>query len=83
MALKSYRPITPSQRQLVLVDRSDLWKGKPIKSLTYEKKEGKYELYNLADDPGEKKNLVAQEPERLKQMLARLEAIKQAGRSRP
>ena len=34
MALKSYRPITPSQRQLVLVDRSDLWKGKPIKSLT-------------------------------------------------
>jgi len=34
MALKSYRPITPSQRQLVLVDRSDLWKGKPVKSLT-------------------------------------------------
>ena len=34
MALKSFRPITPSQRQLVLVDRSDLWKGKPVKSLT-------------------------------------------------
>ncbi len=34
MALKSYRPMTPSQRQLVLVDRSDLWKGKPVKSLT-------------------------------------------------
>ena len=34
MALKSYRPITPSQRQLVLVDRSDLYKGKPVKKLT-------------------------------------------------
>ena len=34
MALKSFRPTTPSQRQLVLVDRSDLWKGKPVKSLT-------------------------------------------------
>ena len=34
MALKSYRPMTPSRRQLVLVDRSGLWKGKPVKSLT-------------------------------------------------
>jgi large subunit ribosomal protein L2 len=34
MALKSYRPVTPSQRQLVLVDRSELYKGKPIKALT-------------------------------------------------
>jgi len=34
MALKSYRPTTPSQRQLVLVDRSDLYKGKPVKKLT-------------------------------------------------
>ncbi len=34
MALKSYKPTTPSQRQLVIVDRSDLWKGKPEKSLT-------------------------------------------------
>jgi large subunit ribosomal protein L2 len=33
MALKNYRPITPSLRQLVLVDRSELWKGKPVKSL--------------------------------------------------
>ena len=57
--------------------------AKPIKSLTYEKAEGKYELYNLADDPGEKNNLAAQEPERLKRMLAELEAIKTAGRSRP
>ena len=34
MALKNYRPTTPSRRQLVLVDRSRLWKGKPVKSLT-------------------------------------------------
>jgi large subunit ribosomal protein L2 len=34
MALKTYKPTTPSQRQLVLVDRSQLWKGKPVKALT-------------------------------------------------
>ena len=34
MALKKYNPTTPSQRQLVLVDRSHLWKGKPVKGLT-------------------------------------------------
>jgi large subunit ribosomal protein L2 len=34
MALKSYKPTTPGQRQLVIVDRSDLWKGKPENSLT-------------------------------------------------
>ncbi|MBF0169089.1 MAG: 50S ribosomal protein L2 [Alphaproteobacteria bacterium] len=34
MALKSYKPSTPGQRQLVLVDRSGLWKGKPEKTLT-------------------------------------------------
>ncbi|MDQ2101824.1 50S ribosomal protein L2 [Azospirillum isscasi] len=34
MALKQYRPITPSLRQLVIVDRSELWKGKPVKTLT-------------------------------------------------
>ena len=34
MALKSYKPITPGQRGLVLVDRSGIWKGKPEKSLT-------------------------------------------------
>ena len=27
MALKSYNPVTPSQRELILVDRSELWKG--------------------------------------------------------
>ncbi|MEX6507709.1 50S ribosomal protein L2 [Jiella sp. M17.18] len=34
MALKNFKPNTPSQRQLVIVDRSGLWKGKPVKSLT-------------------------------------------------
>ena len=34
MALKKYNPTTPGQRQLVLVDRSALYKGKPVKALT-------------------------------------------------
>lgn len=34
MALKSYNPTTPGQRSLVLVDKSALWKGKPVKKLT-------------------------------------------------
>jgi large subunit ribosomal protein L2 len=34
MALKLYKPTTPSMRQLVLVDRSELYKGKPVKALT-------------------------------------------------
>ena len=34
MALKTYKPTTPSQRELVLVDRSALWKGDPVKALT-------------------------------------------------
>ncbi len=33
MALKLFNPTTPSQRQLVIVDRSKLWKGSPEKSL--------------------------------------------------
>ncbi|MDS1135187.1 50S ribosomal protein L2 [Nitratireductor indicus] len=34
MALKKYKPVTPGQRQLVIVDRSGLHKGKPVKGLT-------------------------------------------------
>ena len=34
MALKKYKPITPGMRGLVLVDRSHLYKGKPVKKLT-------------------------------------------------
>ena len=34
MALKTFNPTTPSQRQLVIVDRSGLYSGKPVKALT-------------------------------------------------
>jgi large subunit ribosomal protein L2 len=34
MSLKQYKPITSSQRGLVLVDRTELHKGKPFKKLT-------------------------------------------------
>ncbi|MCO5133978.1 MAG: 50S ribosomal protein L2 [Phyllobacteriaceae bacterium] len=34
MALKKFNPVTPGTRQLVIVDRSELWKGKPVKTLT-------------------------------------------------
>jgi large subunit ribosomal protein L2 len=34
MALKTYNPVTPSQRQLVLVDRAGLHRGAPVKALT-------------------------------------------------
>jgi large subunit ribosomal protein L2 len=34
MALKKFNPTTPGQRNLVLVDKSDLYKGKPVKKLT-------------------------------------------------
>lgn len=34
MALKQYNPTTSSQRQLVNIDRSGLWKGRPFMALT-------------------------------------------------
>ncbi len=34
MALKTHKPVTPGRRGLVTVDRSGLWKGKPVKALT-------------------------------------------------
>jgi large subunit ribosomal protein L2 len=34
MALKTYKPTTSSTRSLVLVDKSNLYKGKPVKMLT-------------------------------------------------
>ena len=38
MALKTFNPTSPGRRQLVLVDRSGLHKGAPVKALT----EGKH-----------------------------------------
>jgi large subunit ribosomal protein L2 len=34
MALKTFKPTSEGRRQLVLVDRKDLFKGKPVKKLT-------------------------------------------------
>ena len=34
MALKNFNPVTASLRGTVLIDRSELWKGKPVKGLT-------------------------------------------------
>jgi large subunit ribosomal protein L2 len=34
MALRNFNPVTPSLRGTVLVNRSELWKGKPVKGLT-------------------------------------------------
>ena len=34
MALKHYNPTSPAQRGLILVDKSSLHKGKPVKALT-------------------------------------------------
>ena len=34
MALRTYKPTTPGQRGLVLIDRSELYKGRPVKTLT-------------------------------------------------
>jgi len=38
MALKKFKPTSNGMRQLVLTDRSELWKGEPVKKLT----EGKH-----------------------------------------
>ncbi len=35
MPLKSYKPTSPGQRDLVLVDKSELWNGRPEKSLSF------------------------------------------------
>jgi large subunit ribosomal protein L2 len=34
MPLRNYNPVTASLRGTVLIDRSELWKGKPVKTLT-------------------------------------------------
>ncbi|NTU76266.1 MAG: 50S ribosomal protein L2 [Alphaproteobacteria bacterium] len=34
MALKKYSPVTPGLRQVVQTSRKELWKGKPVKTLT-------------------------------------------------
>jgi large subunit ribosomal protein L2 len=34
MALKQFKPVTPSLRSVVLIDRTELYKGRPVKKLT-------------------------------------------------
>ena len=34
MGLKTFKPYTKSTRGTILVNRDELWKGKPFKSLT-------------------------------------------------
>jgi len=41
MALKTFKPYTKSTRGTILINRSDLWKGKPYKSLVVPKKPSK------------------------------------------
>ncbi len=38
MTLKHYKPYTKSTRSTILIDRSELWKGKPFKPLTSQNK---------------------------------------------
>ena len=40
------------------------------------------QLFNLSQDPGEQKNLAAEHPDKVKELLNRLDAIEEAGRSR-
>jgi arylsulfatase A-like enzyme len=41
------------------------------------------QLYNLAEDIGEKQNLAARYPDKVKELAARLEELRRRGRSRP
>ncbi|HJS32863.1 MAG TPA: 50S ribosomal protein L2 [Alphaproteobacteria bacterium] len=38
MALKTFKPVTPGRRQVVLVDRAELWAGGPVKALAIGKR---------------------------------------------
>ncbi len=56
--------------------------AKPVKSLTYEKGPGQFELFNLAQDPAETTNLIDKFPDRAEQMKNRLAEIRNSGRTR-
>jgi arylsulfatase A len=42
----------------------------------------KFQLFNLADDPSEKKNVIAENPEVAKALMAKLQSLLDSGRSR-
>jgi arylsulfatase A-like enzyme len=58
-------------------------KGKAAKAGGDADGPGGGELYNLAEDLGETKNVAAQHPDRATAMAGRLQTIRDAGRSRP
>ena len=41
MPLKTFKPYTKSTRGTILVEKSELWKGKPFKSLVFKKNASK------------------------------------------
>jgi arylsulfatase A-like enzyme len=69
--------------------RKGTWKLVPAGAAGGKGKQGKTrgptaaELYNLADDIGETKNLAAQHPEVVKEMTELLQQVRENGRSRP
>jgi arylsulfatase A-like enzyme len=73
----------------VLALRKGPWKLVPAIAGKAKAKEGKArgtsatELYNLADDIGERKNIAAQHPEIVKEMTSVLQQVREQGRSRP
>jgi arylsulfatase A len=46
-------------------------------------KKNKFELYNLAQDPGETTDVAQEHPERTREMIAQLARIKKGTRTRP
>ena len=44
MTLKTFKPYTKSTRGTILIDKSNLWKGKPFKSLVSSKNASKVEI---------------------------------------
>lgn len=55
----------------------------PDKRPKHRQANGRPELYNLADDIGEKTNLAAKNPEKVKELTAILKKDREQGRSRP
>ena len=54
---------------------------KPLKN--DEKRDANVQLFNLANDPGETKNVASEFPKKAKELAARLAEIRKKGRSRP
>ncbi len=53
------------------------------KQVNAQQRDTNVELFHLADDPGETKNVARQHPARVAAMQAKLQALQAAGRSRP